>query len=277
MINPSTFGWIEKFFNKHKNDFKAYENDTHEFYDDLRKSGFIYGYSVSIPMNKTVNTEGLSQDEVTKIALLNALFHTFKFVKKSMNPNEFATEVKNFYKSIQRGNYNFLKTIFPSESDFSKLETIFDNRIQTNSNFISKNFSHIITNALLFIDVLAFHSYLIHGELSNKYLKDFENNCIKIVLLAFQVKEKKTKYDELLLKLFENSLRYTKLNAIENLKIDSLQLTPISFEIEKLYLLDITQMALWSDEKLEASEISFLHQIAIKLGVSEINVQKSSQ
>jgi len=277
MINPSTFGWIEKFFNKHKNDFKAYENDIHEFYDDLRKSGFIYGYSVSIPMNKTVNTEGLSQDEVTKIALLNALFHTFKLVKKSINPNEFATEVKNFYKSIQRGNYNFLKTIFPSESDFSKLETIFDNRIQTNSNFISKNFSHIITNALLFIDVLAFHSYLIHGELSNKYLKDFENNCIKIVSLAFQVKEKKTKYDELLLKLFENSLRYTKLNAIENLKIDSLQLTPISFEIEKLYLLDITQMALWSDEKLETSEISFLHQIARKLGISEINVQKSSQ
>lgn len=276
MINPSTFGWIEKFFNKHKNDFIAYESNYQEFYNDLRKSGFIYGYSVAIPMQKTVNIEGLSHDEITKIALLNALFSVFRIVNKKNDSELFISKAKSFYKSIQRENYNFLKTIFPSESDFSKLETIIDNRIQTNSNFFSKNFSHIITNALLFIDVLAFHSYLIHGELSNKYLKDFENNCIKIVSLAFQVKEKKSKYDELLVKLFENSLRYSKLNKFENLTLATIDLEPITFEIEKLYLLDITEMALWSDEKLEPAEISFLYKIAEKLAISYENLLESN-
>lgn len=107
-------------------------------------------------------------------------------------------------------------------------------------------------------------------------MKDFENNCIKIVSLAFQVKEKKSKYDELLVKLFENSLRYSKLNKFENLTLATIDLEPITFEIEKLYLLDITEMALWSDEKLEPAEISFLYKIADKLAISYENLLESN-
>ena len=276
MINPSTYGWIEKFFNKNEHHFIDYSGNYTRFYNDLRNSGFIYGYTVSIPLEEPINTEGLSQDEVTKIALLNALYAVFRIVKRTNDSKVFISEAKGFYKSIQRENYNFLKTIFPSESDLSKLETIIDNRIQTNSNFFSKNFSHIITNALLFIDVLAFHSYLVHGELSNKYLKDFELNCIKIVSLAFQVKEKKSKYDELLVKLFENSLRYTKLHKIEAFDIEKVTLAPMHFAIEKFYLLDLTEMALWSDEKLEPSEQAFLYRITEKLEISSDNLLESS-
>ena len=276
MINPSTYGWIEKFFNKNENQFIDYSEDYENFYTDIRNSGFIYGYTVNIPLKKSINTVGLSQDEITKIALLNALYNVYRIVKKNNDSNIFISEAKSFYKSIQRENYNFLKTIFPSESDFSKLETIIDNRIQTNSNFFSKNFFHIITNALLFIDVLAFHSYLINGELSNKYLKDFENNCITIVSLAFQVKERKSKYDELLVKLFENSLRYTKYQKTEAVDLAQISLGATHVTIEKFYLLDLTQMALWSDEKLEPSEQAFLYSIAEKLEISSDNLLESS-
>jgi hypothetical protein len=37
--------------------------------------------------------------------------------------------------------------------------------------YSAKNFSHIVTNALLFIDVLAFRQYLIYGVIPDEYLK----------------------------------------------------------------------------------------------------------
>jgi CRISPR/Cas system CSM-associated protein Csm2 small subunit len=116
---------------------------------------------------------------------------------------------------------------------------------------------------------------LIYGELTSKYLKDFELNCIKIVSLAFTIKRNKSNYDELLVKLFENSLRYTKFTNIENLNLDALEVEKYNFEIEKLYLLDLAEMALWSDELLESNEKVFLNNLAIKLGIEKYNIDKS--
>jgi hypothetical protein len=58
--------------------------------------------------------------------------------------------------------YNLLKKILPDSAPSLNLEKIIDDRVQTNIDIFSKNFSHI-TNALLFIDVLAFRQYLIYG------------------------------------------------------------------------------------------------------------------
>ena len=52
---------------------------------------------------------------------------------------------------------------------------------KTNSNTISKNFSHIITNALLFIDVLAFEHFLKkNNTLPADYLKNIEQIVLKL-------------------------------------------------------------------------------------------------
>lgn len=277
MINPSTIGWIEKFFQKCNGHFLNYENDYHTFYEKTRTSGFIYGYTVTIPLKSDLVLEGNSQDEITKIGLLNALFSVYAIVKKTTDDEDFITSVNSFYKVIQHENYNFLNKILPSGNSSGKLEAILNNRVQTNANFVSKNFSHIITNALLFIDVLAYHNYLIKGTITSKYIKDIELCCINLIMLAFQVKRNKSKYDELLIKLFENSLRYTKFNAVFNPTIENLKFDVYKFEIEKLYLLDICEMALWSDEKLEENEVDFLQKIAFKLEIKSYDVTKSCE
>uniref|UniRef100_UPI00404A450E LETM1-related biofilm-associated protein n=1 Tax=Flavobacterium sp. TaxID=239 RepID=UPI00404A450E len=276
MINPSINGWIEKFFVENESNFIDYSNNYISFYSDIRNSGFIYGHVVSLNLNKNIDLKGLSHDEITKIALLNTLYSIFRMVKQKQDKDDFINQVNLFYKIIQHENFNLLNKLLPSGSAFSILETNLNNRIQTNNNIISKNFSHIITNALLFLDVLAFHEYLTKEDLSTKYLKDFELNCIKIVSLAFSIKKTKSNYDELLVKLFENSLRYTKFKSVENLQLDSISLEKYSFEIEKLYLLDLAQMALWSDEFLEIDENIFLNQLAKKLSVAESNLFEST-
>ena len=277
MINPSINGWIGKFFTENDSNFIDYSNDYNTFYSDIRKSGFIYGHVVSINLKTKIDLKGLSHDEITKIELLNAMFSVFRIVKQTKNKEEFITQINLFYKKIQHENFNFLNKLLPSGSQISILENNLSDRIQTNNNIISKNFSHIITNALLFLDVLAFHEYLIKGDLNTKYLKEFELNCIKIVSLAFSIKKVKSNYDELLIKLFENSLRYTKFKSVGNLQLEAIPLEKYNYEIEKLYLLDLAQMALWSDELLEIDENIFLNNVANELTINENNLIESTK
>ena len=276
MINPSANGWIDKFFIENNDNFIDFQGNTLSFYEDCRATGFIYGYVVCYQLQNQINTTKWSYDEVTKVGFLNTLFSVYCLEKNNGSKEEFIDLVYQFYKIIQPENLNFIKKLLPEGSLSYRLESIIDERIQTNSNTISKNFSHIITNALLFIDVLAFEHFLKNNSLPADYLKNIESDCIKIVSLALKIKEKKSKYDELLVKLFENSIRYTKFNSIENIELAEIKLIRYSSFMEKLYLLDIAQMALWSDEKLEPKEIDFLKQLSLDLELEASLLEKSS-
>jgi hypothetical protein len=275
MINPSANGWIDKFFSENQDNFIDFESNYVSFYENCRTTGFIYGYVVNFQLKVPLNTSKWSYDEITKVGFLNTLFSVYALEKQNDNSNDFIELVYEFYKIIQPENLNFIKKILPEGSRSSRLEKVIDDRIQTNQNSISKNFSHVITNALLFIDVLAFHYYLKNNNLPNDYLKNIESDCIKIISFAPNIKQNKSKYDELLLKLFENSIRYTKFTTIDSIEFTDLKLTKYSEILEKLYFLDIAQMALWSDEKLEENEIQLLQQISHDLGLDPLILEKS--
>jgi hypothetical protein len=275
MINPSTNGWIDKFFTENQDNFIDFESNYVSFYENCRTTGFIYGYVVNFQLKVPLNTSKWSYDEITKVGFLNTLFSVYALEKQNGNSKDFIELVYEFYKIIQPENLNFIKKILPEGSRSSRLEKVIDDRIQTNQNSISKNFSHVITNALLFIDVLAFHYYLKNNNLPNDYLKNIESDCIKIISFALNIKQNKSKYDELLLKLFENSIRYTKFTTIDSIEFTDLKLTKYSEILEKLYFLDIAQMALWSDEKLEENEIQLLQQISHDLGLDPLILEKS--
>ena len=276
MINPSTNGWIDKFFTENQDNFIDFKGNYVSFYENCRTTGFIYGYVVNFQLKVPLNTSKWSYDEITKVGFLNTLFSVYALEKQNDNSNDFIELVYEFYKIIQPENLNFIKKILPEGSRSSRLEKVIDDRIQTNQNSISKNFSHIITNALLFIDVLAFHYYLKNDNLPHDYLKNLESDCIKIISFALNIKQNKSKYDELLLKLFENSIRYTKFKSIDSIEFTDLKLTKYNEILEKLYLLDIAQMALWSDQQLEADENSFLEKISNILKIDIQILEKSN-
>jgi hypothetical protein len=276
MINPSANGWIDKFFTENQDNFIDFKGNYVSFYENCRTTGFIYGYVVNFQLKVPLNTSKWSYDEITKVGFLNTLFSVYALEKQNGNSTDFIELVYEFYKIIQPENLNFIKKILPEGTRSSRLEKVIDDRIQTNQNSISKNFSHIITNALLFIDVLAFHYYLKNDNLPHDYLKNLESDCIKIISFALNIKQNKSKYDELLLKLFENSIRYTKFKSIDSIEFTDLKLTKYNEILEKLYLLDIAQMALWSDQQLEADENSFLEKISNILKIDIQILEKSN-
>lgn len=262
MINPSSSGWIDKFFMEQKPLLLPVVVYSSVFYTNVRNTGFIYGHTVGFDVENPISTKGWTSEEITKVALLNTLYGVYGLVTHDGNPKEFIDQTIRFYKQMNPEGFNLLKKMLPDSNASHKLEEMIDERVQTNENIISKNFSHILTNALLFMDVLAFRQYLMHQEIPGNYLKKLEETIISIVSLALKTKSLKSNYDDLLIKLFESSVRYTKFSKVNIDTIEKLELEYFTSSLEKNYLLDIAGMAMWSDDILEQQESDFLYRLA---------------
>ena len=274
MINPSAIGWIDKFFSKYSLQIQSL-NSSKDFYCRTRLTGFIYGHVIRIDSHEELNIKGWTSEEISKVALLNSLNSIFQLETKNYESIVFIEKVLAFYDELNPQGFSFFKKLLPSESNSQKLEKIINERVQTNDNMVSKNFSHIVTNALLFVDVLAFQHFLRKGELAKNYIQKIEEIILSLVSLALMTKLHKTHYDDLLIKLFETSVRYTKFSGT---RIDSLEKLPLEIlqtNLEKYYIMDLAGMALWSDKALEKGETEFLYKLGSTLSLEKQYVEES--
>ena len=247
MINPSANGWIEKFFKDFSGSFYS-PKDTLGLYIAIRKTGFLYGHPKTIATVLVFDKVGLSEDEVSKIAFLNTLYVTFKLVKKSNSKDTFVAEAIAYYKLITKQNKWSLDFLNIKGSASNQLEEIINSRVQINSNFFNKTYTFLFNNALLFIDILGFYTYLCKGEISIEYLKKLEYNCMALVMLSVKNKENIKDYEVVLLKMIESSLRYSKFNKKSEFTIETLDFSFFENDIERYYFYDLILMALWKED-----------------------------
>lgn len=269
MINPSASGWIDKFFIEQRFSEDVVSQTSDSYYINIRNTGFIYGHIISFNTEILIDSRGWFKEEISKVALLNSLYGVFCLTNKESDSKIFISKAVDFYNQMNPQGFNLLKKILPKDSSSLALEKIIDERVQTNDSIISKSFSHLVTNALLFIDVLAFRQYSIHDSIPDKYLKKIEETVVNIVTLALKIKSNKTQYDDLLIKLFEASIRYSKFSKNSNLTLETLHLDYFTNELEKWYLIDIAGMALWSDGVIENNEAYFLHSLSEFISISD--------
>ena len=233
MINPSATGWIDKFFVEQKITTSFLSLNEAEFYSRTRATGFIYGHIISLDtVNQIPITERLPQ-EISKIGMLNTLYEMYCLTKNVTDPNHFIAEAVAFYNLLTPKGFNPLQKMLPSSSDLSKLEKIIHDRVQTNEDMFSKSFSHVITNALLFVDILAFKKYLEKGSLPEKYFNKIEDIVISTVSLSLKSKTGISVHDDLLQKLLESSVRYNKFSSI-GIKSFSQVLNSVIFSFYKV-------------------------------------------
>jgi len=275
MINPSAQGWIDKFFSKYYLLNSSYLYDSKDFYCRTRDTGYIYGHVIRIDTLENVPIGNWTSEEISKVALLNSLFGIYQLTEKAPTKEHFIELAHKFYDSLHSNGFSFLKKILPHESKSTKLEKIIDERVQTNENVFIKNFSHLVTNALLFIDVLAFQNFLIHGELSKNYIQKTEETIVGLISLALNAKSIKTNYDDLLIKLFETSVRYTKFSSKKVESLSALNLNTLHTDLEKYYLMDLASMAIWNDRIMDAKESDFLHELGELLELDQIYIIES--
>ncbi len=253
-MNPSANGWIKKLLKEISSKQKNLRPSDSEFYHALKSSGFIYGSNVSVAFKCTENKD-FTEEELSKINLLLA----FYFVHQNTNKTEdLITSVIGFYKSIDEYKSSFFDNLLGEKKSSEILEDMINKRVFINDNLLTKNFNYFITNALLFVDVLAYQEYLKTDGISATYIKQLEAAVETIVLMVFETKKDKTKYDESLIKLFESSLRYQSTSPLTYKDvIESIQST-----LGKYYIIDMACMAFWSDKIIDSDEQKKL----IKLG-----------
>ncbi len=261
-MNPSASGWIKKLVSllDIPNDLTNLES----LYPKLRACGFIYGNNVFV-VDDIVEKGDLSTDEICKINLVISFYVCFNSTTTKM---EFTESVTSFYKKINAHTESWFSDLLTTKSTLEILEKIIHKRIQIDDNLLEKSFNYFVTNALLFIDVIAYKHYLKTGRISIEEIKEKEATIETLTLSALNSKMNKTEYDESLIKLFEQSLRYQKDTNL----IYSEAIKLISDKLQALYILDLSAMAMWSDRIIDEDESTFLKQLGQNLSLSPYDI-----
>ncbi len=273
-MNPSTSGWIKKFLRDLEDTIDLPKWSLDQLYFELRKAGFVYGTSVEIIITDSFDIV-YSEEEKTKINLFTALVVTYYDTIENANKEDCINALIQFYGFLdtKKSFFSFSNVLPANQSE--KLEKIIHARIQTNESIFKKNFSHLLTNALLFIDILAFEYFLIHDKNPFEYAAKLEETLTNTVFLALNSKQEQDDYDKLLVKLFSSSVRYTDISTEEEASFDYIELDPYTDEVEKRYIIDLTSLAVWNDKELDKGEQSFMSALGTELELSNEVVAES--
>ncbi|WCO00719.1 LETM1-related biofilm-associated protein [Psychroserpens ponticola] len=270
-MNPSTAGWIEKFCSQISKKGIPFEN-YHTMYSSLKSYGFIYGVNISMT-DKVDGTLTYSEDELAKTNLITGLYHVYYFHKGEVTTKAFIEILLDFYKSLEVSDLSLWDKLVIGKSETSMLERLIHDRVQIDDNIITRSFNKSITNSLLFVDVLAFDSYLSTSIEPKSYTAHLESIIIGTLYKSLNSKSKITDYDKEIIDVIETSSSLPDLDVdIEDLIYD------IDYNIntnEKKYLIDLMCLSIWDDEILEKSEYQFLVQLAKRLNIEVSVIQDS--
>ena len=277
-MNPSAPDWILKFLNLFDRAELVirYENDK-EFYNALREAGFIYGISVSMLPHKNTGSLKMTREELTKVNLFHALVYQF-FTQNPEAPNQEAIQnILAFYKELEKGKTGFFHKFSLSHSAPHSLEHILSARLQEANTLMRKNSLSLLTYALMFLDVLAYRHWLKDSKSTKKIYQELEDGVLNYCFFTLKSKQKKSKYDNLLIELYESGSDYVLdkkadsgpsfLHKMEHLNnVDAL---------ERKYILDLCSLTIWEDFKLDETEYEYLLQIIDILEFQEDELKES--
>lgn len=267
MINPSAHGWIDKYFAQKAAAIINAAEDA--LYLKIRNTGLIYGHIIAPQGFESSEISGWTDEEKAKVALLGALYNTYCNKTGQLDKQIFLDAALKFYNQITPQGFGLLKKVLPSSQQSHELEGFIDERVHTNDNILTRNFSHVITNALLYMDVPAFAKFLEGNNDPAVYIRKLEETVVGTAMLALKAKPDTTEYDTLLEKLFEASVRYTRLSQTGPADISIIDTDYFNTYLEKAYLLDMAVMAIWKEGSVENADLEFVYRLAEWLGIDE--------
>lgn len=273
-MNPSKELWITKFFKQCNPSFFSELSDE-LFYDQIRKTGFIYGYTTKT-IQPEFNLLDLTTEEKTKVVLLEALYGTYILTTNNSEIKTFTNHIQEFYSKINQAKtdafFGLIK--FESKSKFASLEKIINQRITISSSLIDKTITPYIANFLLFTDILVFKRYLINKKEILPYYQYLERTIATLIQISFNKKQNKSKYDIKIKNVIEQSLKFTSLNN-ETLPHNLLDFGNIKTYYGKAYLYDLSLIVLWNDAKIDIQEKIFLIRLSNQLKYSKYDSENA--
>lgn len=273
-MNPSSSGWIDKTVVFLETENASHPVDVAALYRLFRSIGFVYG--VHINMVKSLKTSHtLTEEELAKVNLFLAFYEVYWLETGRADGNSFIESALSFYREQNLLQPSFFGKLFSSKKKSHQLERLIHIRVQPDGNRFTRTFSALVTNSLLFIDVLAYRAFISGAEgRIPAYIASLERRVISTAYEALSAKAVKTNYHRRLLKLFEASLRYQEKENVathDNKEREENVIHPL----EKFYLLDVAAMAVWEDGVLDSAEMGFLKKLADDMHLSFAAVEEA--
>ena len=269
-MNPSAKGWIKKLLaESHSNETTPITYSLDSLYNELKVCGFVYGTNLKAIFDSVEATD-LTHEELCKVNMILS----FHYIHKNYDSERvFVDSVTDFYNIIDDFKSSFFQELFlGKKKSYDLLESMINKRIAIDDNLITKNFNYLITNTLLFVDVLTYQKYLESGEITDQYLHDLESTIETIIFAALDLKTEKTKYDKSLIKLFESSFRYDHRERFSYEEV----IKNVSNPLTKYYIVDLVCMTFWTDKIIDDDEHAFLERLGNDLQITNEDLMKAS-
>jgi len=268
-MNPSANGWIAKFESllARIDTYKSFE----ELYSALKSTGFVYGTSLYI-IPSIATSAMLDNEEKAKINLLAAFYYSY--VQERAGDFASFLEILHFFYT-QLDSTKLAKKETNSTINLSvAIEKIMDQRVYLFSNFTDRLLDNVVTNALLFIDVLLFKRFLNSSSEIKKQAQKLEFLVLNVIGQALAANELNNNSQKIL-KLINESLVYLEPNvpkesfAYETLILEARPL------YERNYLLDIACITVMEDHNLNKFEDNFIRTLGLQQGLNKNDVTKA--
>ncbi|MEO9533916.1 MAG: LETM1-related biofilm-associated protein [Crocinitomicaceae bacterium] len=293
MMNPSSNGWIRKFFSI----IKDYQEGLNEYpgtmsaeeliYGYLQPTGIMYGFPTKFIFLEEDFIDKWSGEEKFKVLLLEGLILVDHINEGKFDVSSLETSLENFVKfyeetELEKAKKSWLN--FKGLDVYEKLESIIERRVDIKMSFSNKLWTSYLHNSLIFQDLILYHEYKKRSnsfDISEKRRKVMLD-MMKLVSVAAHADGEIAEEEEALFQVFMASAKLDSddRDIAEAFWENNGSLADIEFNYEmtwllKRYFMEIATLTVWSDKVVTDSEEQFLKELVVRFVVEEEEQDKS--
>lgn len=306
-MNPGQKGWLKEYLELRKVQYltedsgasmKKGRHPDESLYKVVQPTGLMYGQPINFADLDELDQNGWDDKSKLKILLAESFINSaLLFHDKEVNNAEEFTElilettsgIGKFYNEIYPELSTPTKTFFgKKKSPLDIAEKILDKRIgqsgPTNNDFWS-NFFH---NSLLFLDIFFFGQWIhtnsekVVSEFFRQEKEELRFSVVKVLAAASHANNVVEKEERKLFEYFINSSDLTPAKKAEayayleeGIDLEEVVLPASNSWILKKYFLELAILTVWSDKRVEESELEFLNKFKDHLDFSDDDFENS--
>lgn len=292
MIQPGAKHWIEKYFSlieegtidinsSHRpNDVSGASYLHNKFFD----TGITFGHPVGFLFfeNEAV-ISNWTHDEKTVFLLFECLLMVYISENKAWTKEDFIENLLEFYAQYKdQHSINVFKYFF-KETNQIKLENILQNRTHVKKTLTNQLWASYFNNSLIYIDVLAFRSFLVYGrELKESYEK-FIQGALQTVATMSIIDGQIVEIEQQILSVYLDASsmsgvekkEFKKKLVSKDFSIYDIKVPKHAAKLYKLYLLDLAVLTIYSDVSVMNEEVECLIKLCKHLELEEEKLEHS--
>lgn len=264
-MNPSTSGWIKKYFEKHDSFNIFQSNDYEQVSQSIRTIGFSFGAIDINELPPAFKNFKYTQEELAKVCYLQLLEKVYYIKYPESNHDDFIAKLISFYQLLIPHKDNIFTSFFSDKNPYSQLESIFTLRMKDHFFSQSKNNDFVLNMILLSIDILAFEAFVNKDSNPNIYSSYMAESLTTIITLFKEQKDTRNDADNKLIDFLQKTMNTA--------TIEERQKYPSPLEVN--FISDFVICNSWNNDTKELIIPSYIRELYISFTDKEEELEES--